>query len=86
MFELMEKVTETCKNTNQENFQHNLKQTLVLLEGFKSRGGTKPHARDALLKVMYKFKSEDNDIAGDCIDEALIIVDGDNPKIKSVWD
>lgn len=85
MYELMEKVTEACTKTDKKNFNSNFQKALQFTEEFKSRGCEKKHARDALLKISYKFRNEDNDLAADCVNEVLAVIDGDNPKIKPIW-
>lgn len=86
MYELMEKITAICQNTNKNNYKDNFESLLVQIYEFKNRGGGKNHARDALLKISYKFRNEDNDIAADCINESLSVIDGDNPNIKPIWE
>lgn len=85
MYEFMEKIIETCQKTDRTNFNSNFQKVLQFTEEFKSRGGENKHARAALLKVSYKFSNEDNEMAADCVNEVLAVIDGDNPKIKPIW-
>lgn len=86
MYELMEKVTAICKDTDKNNYNDKFENLLAQIYEFKNRGGGKNHARDALLKISYKFRNEDNDTAADCINESLSVIDGDNQNIKPIWE
>lgn len=81
----MEKITANCDKTDKLNYESIFQKALQLTAEFKSRGGEKKHARDALLKVAYKFRNEDKDFAADCVNDVLAVIDGDNTKIKPIW-